>query len=306
MTDARAPDDPFSAGCAWIEGEYVPVAEARVPILDSGFVRSDCTYDVAAVWKGRFFRLDDHLDRVFAGCDKLRLVPPVTKDEAARLMHGVVARSGLRDAYVEVVFTRGVPPPGGRDPRQWRPRVYVYAVPYVWIVRPEAQEQGIDVVVSREVRRIPTTSVDPTVKNFHWADFTRGLYEAYDRGAVLAVLPDASGDITEGPGCNVFAVIDGVLRTPAVGVLEGITRRTVLEIATELGLAARVGPVTADEIRAASEVFLTSTAGGVMPVATLDGAAVGAGRMGPLTRRIREAYWAWHSDPRWTTPVRYP
>jgi branched-chain amino acid aminotransferase len=111
--------------------------------------------------------------------------------------------------------------------------------------------------------------------------------------------------VTEGAGFNVFALIDDTLVTPDVGVLEGITRRTALEVADELGLASRVGPVSADELRSAAEIFLTSTAGGIMPVATLDGVDVGAGRMGPVTTKIRDTYWQWHSAPRFASPVAY-
>jgi branched-chain amino acid aminotransferase len=164
---------------------------------------------------------------------------------------------------------------------------------------------GTHLVVSQTTQRIPANSVDPTVKNFHWGDLSRGLFEAYERGAVTAVLPDADGNITEGPGFNVFALVDGTFVSPASGVLEGITRRTVLELAAGLGIPARLGTLAADELRNADEVFLTSTAGGVMPVATVDGRAVGPGEPGPLTMQLHHAYWAAHSDPRYVVPVPY-
>jgi branched-subunit amino acid aminotransferase/4-amino-4-deoxychorismate lyase len=295
----------LDAGCAWIEGEYVPIGEARIPILDAGFVRSDLTYDVAGVWGGRFFRLDAHLDRLERGCERIRLRMPVPRAELEAILHGVVSRSGLREAYVEAVVTRGVPAPGERDPRRWEPRLYCYAIPYVWIVRPELQARGTDVVVARDVRRIPAGSVDPTVKNFHWGDLVRGLFEAYDRDAWLPILSDGDGLVTEGPGFNVFALHRGRLHTPERGVLEGITRRTAIEIAREAGLEVHVGDVPVSRLYEADELFLTSTAGGVMPVATLDGTAVGAGVPGPVTTRIRDRYWELHSDPAWTTAVEY-
>ncbi len=300
------PGDPrFADGCAWIEGEFVPIAEARIPILDSGFVRSDLTYDVVGVWHGRFFRLDDHLTRLEEGCAKLRLDLPRPREEIRDIMIEVVRRSGLREAYVEAVVTRGVPRPGERDPRRWTPRLYVYAIPYVWIVRPELQEGGTDVVVAEHTRRIPADSVDPTVKNFHWGDLVRGLFEAYDRGAWLPLLTDGEGHVTEGPGFNVFAVVDGVLHTPDRGVLEGITRRTAIEIARELGMEVQERQVPTALLYEAQELFLTSTAGGVMPVATLDGKPVGSGSAGPLTTVIRDRYWELHEDPRFTVAVEY-
>ncbi len=296
----------FAQGCAWIEGEYVPIADARIPILDAGFVRSDCTYDVAAVWKGRFFRLDDHIDRLFASCDRIRLAPPASKEQVRSIMIETVRRSELQDAYVEVIVTRGVPKPGERDSRRWTPRLYAYAIPYVWIVRPELQDDGtVNVVVARNTRRIPVGSVDPTVKNYHWGDLVRGTYEAYDRGGSLAILPDGDGFVTEGPGFNVFAVTNGELYTPGRGVLLGITRRTVLEIAEQFGIAVHVEDIPVGDLYGADEMFLTSTAGGVMPVANLDGQPIGDGRTGAIAHRIRQRYWDLHQDPALSFAVQY-
>jgi branched-subunit amino acid aminotransferase/4-amino-4-deoxychorismate lyase len=161
------------------------------------------------------------------------------------------------------------------------------------------------VVLARDTVRVSPGAIDPTVKNFMWGDFIRGLLEAYDRGAVLPILSDGEGNVTEGPGVNVFAVRDGTLHTPDRGVLEGITRRTVIDIAVELGIGAHVGAVPISTLYAAEEIFLTSTAGGVMPVAELDGRPVGDGRVGAQTKRIRQTYWDWHEDPRFTRSVDY-
>lgn len=295
----------YSNGCAWIEGEYLPMAEARIPILDVGFVRSDVTYDVVGVWEGRFFRLEDHLDRVLRSCELLRLDPRMSRAELREIMVGCVRRSGLRNAYVEIVVSRGVPTPGDRDPRNWSNRVYAYAIPYVWIVTAENQEVGTDVVVARDTRRTSPGSFDPTIKNFQWGDFTRALFEAYDRDAWLPLLTDGDGHVTEGPGFNVFVVDGRQLLTPRRGVLQGVTRKTALEIGADLDLEVQVGDLPTSRLYGADEIFLTSTAGGVMPVANLDGEPVGDGVPGPVTWQIREAYWALHADPRLTDEVDY-
>jgi branched-subunit amino acid aminotransferase/4-amino-4-deoxychorismate lyase len=292
-------------GWAWIDGAYTPVAEARIPILDTGFVRSDATYDVVAVWKGKFFRLDDHLDRLQRGCEKLRLRLALTRADMREILIEVVRRSGLRDAYVEGIASRGVPAPDSRDPRRCIPRFYAYAIPYVWIVPPEQQDRGTSVVVAHDTLRTPPGAFDPTVKNFQWGDFMRALFEAYDRDSQLPLLTDGDGKVTEGPGFNIFAVVNGVLHTPARGVLQGITRRTVLEIAAELDLPAETDDVPVSALYGASELFLTSTAGGVMPVALLDGLRVGSTCPGPITRQIRARYWHWHDDSRFTTAIDY-
>lgn len=296
----------YEGGAAYVDGEIVPVQEARISILDTGLTRSDVTYDVVAVWRGAFFRLRDHVDRFLRGCERLRLDPGMDAAQLTRMLASMVAASGLREAYVEVMCTRGVPRHGSRDPRTYQNRLYAYAVPYVWILRPEDADSGMDAVIARTVRRIPVDSVDPTVKNFHWGDITRGLLEAYDRGGRHPILLDHEGRVTEGAGYNLFVLSDGELLTPATGVLEGITRRTVLDLAGDLGVTARTADIDEAALRRSAEVFATSTAGGVMPVTSLDADPVGDGTVGSVTRRIRDAYWRAHSDPRFATPVEYP
>lgn len=307
MPQRRAGDTelPLSDGAAFIDGEIVPIGEARIPIVDTGFLRSDLTYDVIAVWRGSFFRLNDHLDRFERGCRELRLGLPLDRELLVGTLHELLRVTALRDAYVEVICTRGLAERGLRDPRQFKNRAYAWVVPYVWLLAPDEAEDGMDAVVARAVRRIPSTSIDPTVKNFHWGDLTRGLYEAYDRGARYPILLDADDNVTEGAGYNVFALVDGCLITPDAGVLEGITRRTILELAEDRGIRTAVEPLPADALGRAEELFATTTAGGVMPITQLDGQPVGSGGVGPMTRRLRDLYWALHDDPHYATPVDY-
>lgn len=305
MLDDGSSDVDYSRGAAYADGEIVPADRARISLLDTGLTRSDVTYDVVGVWDGAFFRLGDHLDRFLRGCERLRMRVPLDRDAIADLLHELVAVSGLREAYVEVMCTRGVPPAGSRDPRTYENRLYAYAIPYVWILRPDDADAGMDAVIVRSARRIPPDSVDPTVKNFHWGDLTSGLFEAYDRGGHHPILLDHRGLVTEGPGYNLFGVVDGELVTPAAGVLEGITRRTVLELAEAHAITTRVLDVDEAMLRAADEVFATSTAGGVMAVTSLDGLPIGDGGPGPATRTLRDAYWKAHSDARYVTPVDY-
>jgi branched-chain amino acid aminotransferase len=145
--------------------------------------------------------------------------------------------------------------------------------------------------------------VDPTAKNYHWNDMTMGLLEALDAGADTVLLTDAQGNVVEGPGFNVFAVRAGRLVTPREGVLEGITRRTVIEMAATLGIPVELRALPAAELRSADEAFLSTSGGGVLPVTKVDGRPVGTGRPGALTGRLQETYWAWHRDPRYSTPV---
>jgi branched-chain amino acid aminotransferase len=182
-----------------------------------------------------------------------------------------------------------------------------FAIPFVWIADPEKQRRGIDLVVGTP-QRIPAGSVDPRVKNYHWLDFVLGLFEAYGRGGETVVLTDDAGHLTEGPGFNVFVVKDGVIATPARGVLEGISRRTLIELARGAGIEVQLREVGVDELRQADEVFLSSTGGGAIPIASVEGVLVGGrpkGEFGPVSTQLQAAYWALHEDPRHTEAVIY-
>ena len=304
MTDSSSTAHDPRNGIAFADGKYMPVAEATVPILDRGFVRSDATYDVAHVWKGQFFRLDDHIERFFASMRGLRMTLPYSHQEVADILIECVRRSGLRDSYVQMTCTRGLPPVGSRDPRLCTQRFYAFATPFVWIANDEQREHGMQMITS-SVQRIPPAAVDPRIKNFHWLDLTMGIFEAYDRDAIVAVLHDGQGNITEGAGFNVFTVKNGVLATPDSGVFEGMTRRTVIELCEQLQLRCDIRPVTSNEIHEADEIFLTSTAGGIMPITTLDGSPVADGKRGPITKRINDLYWQRQEDGWLGTPVPY-
>lgn len=293
----------FDGGAAFCDGAFVPLSEAKVSLFDWGFTRSDATYDVASVWKGAFFRLDDHLDRFFASLAKLRMQIPYSRAEVREILHGCVRAGGLQDAYVAMVCTRGVPPRGARDPRLATNRFYAYALPFVWIAPPEKQAAGIDLHISQRVRIAPQ-SVDPTVKNYHWLDLVQSLFDAYDQGRDTSVVVDGAGHVTEGPGFNLFAVKGGTVMTPDAGVLEGISRRTVIELCGRLGLPLRVAPVPEADVRGADEVFLSSTGGGVLPIAKIDGVPLPR-FPGPVTQVLQQAYWAMHDEAAHRDAVSY-
>lgn len=294
----------FSSGCAYQRGRFVPIAEASIPMTDWGFLRSDATYDVVTVWEGAFFRLDAHLDRFFASCKRFRLDAGKSRDEVVEVLTECVRRSGLRHSYVEMIVTRGQPPWGSRDPRQAVNQFYAFAVPFVWIANEEQRRRGLHVMVS-DVQRIPPASVDPTAKNYHWNDLTMGLLGALDAGAETVLLRDAKGNVVEGPGFNVFAVLRGKLVTPREGVLHGITRLTAIEMARSHGYEVQERELPLTELLAADEVFITSSGGGVMPVARVNASPIGTGEPGPITRKLVETYWAWHKLPQYSRAIAY-
>lgn len=299
-------DDELAAvqGVAFMDGRYMPLAEAAIPVVDRGFVRSDVTYDALHVWNGRVFRLQDHIARFQASMRGLRMELPFSAAEIADILLTCVRRSGLRDAFIMAVCSRGVPPPGTRDPRLCRNRLYAWAQPFLWMANEAQRRDGLRMVLAT-VQRIPPESLDQRIKNFHWLDLTMGLFEAYERDATVAILPGSDGGITEGPGFNVFIVKDGALATPDRGLFEGITRRTVMEIAARLGIHCEVRRVLPDEVLAADEIFTSTTAGGITPVTWYEGRPVREGRVGMLTQRIHDMYWRMHDEPELNTVVDY-
>lgn len=296
----------YSAGAAWMKGKIVPVSEAKISIFDWGLTRSDITYDVVHVWEGAFFRLDDYLDRFMASQAKLRLNVGMDRADIQAALVELVATSGLRSAYVSMVASRGTPiVPGTRDPRACRNHFYAWAVPFIWVIPEEVAQRGAHISVAEDARRIPVNSVDPTVKNYQWGDMTAALFQALDDGYDTTVLLDHEGFVTEGPGFNIFAVIDDVVVTPCAGMLEGITRKTVMEICAALGLSYEARDIPRDTFLGADEVFTATTAGGPVPVTRVNRRILGNDVAGPITVKVLETYWAWHERADLITKVKY-
>ena len=292
----------FPQGSAWIDGKFVKLTEAKISILDWGFLRSDATYDVVHVWQRRFFRLDKHVDRFFESTKKLRMPCQMHRDELKKILAGCVEKSGLDNAYVEMIQTRGVSPNFIRDPRQATPRIMAFAVPFGWILKQEDFEKGLDVLLTN-IKRIPPSSVDPTIKNYQWMDLVTGMLNAYEKGNDTAILVDEKNNITEGPGFNLFCVDHSGIFTPDYGVLEGITRQTVFDLANELGLNIAKNPISIEKLQNADELFATSTAGGIMPITKVSGQEVGNGKVGNVTRQLHKLYWEKHMDDSWSSSI---
>ena len=290
----------YADGCAWISGNFVPINEAAIPILDFGFLRSDATYDVIHLWNNAFFRLEDHLDRFERNITAMRLTLPVTRHEIRSILFECVNKSQLRNAYVEVGCTRGRPQKYTRDPRKCKNSFFAFSIPFVSYMSKKQRLNGLHIFVSNR-ERIQPSSIDPKIKNFHWIDLQLALLEAYDYGAENVILVDGFGNITEGPGFNVFCISNGVVKTPKKGVLDGITRRTVLEICAQFNIDSRTQDISVDELRESNEAFLTSTAGGIMPVTKINKKKLGDGNPGPITELLYKTYIQWHQDPKFIT-----
>jgi len=231
---------------------------------------------------------------------------PLPREEIKFILEEMTRKSGIKDAFVELIVTRGmVGIRGNKVENILNNNLYMFIEPYVWVMEPDVQRTGGSAIVARTVRRTPVGSMDPTVKNLQWGDLTRGLLEAADRGATYPFLTDGDGNLTEGSGFNIVLVKNGVLYTPERGVLEGITRKSVLDVARANGIEARVEFVPVDMVYHCDELFMCTTAGGIMPITTLDGKPVNGGQIGPITKRIWDDYWAMHYDSRHSYAIDY-
>jgi branched-chain amino acid aminotransferase len=284
---------------AFINGDYCAPEDAKISIFDLGFTRSDVVYDVVSTWKGQFFRLDDHLARFFNSVEAVGIDCPFDKDEVRAILANCVLHGGVEDAYVSMAVTRGkFRDPLNRDPRDHIATFIAYAIPYVWIVAPEQQDHGIAITIP-DVHRIPDSAFDQRHKNYHWGDLTNGARQAREAGADSAVLLTAEGFLAEGPGFNLFMVKDGKLLSPKRNVLHGITRKSVIELAGEIGAPVQLDDFGRDYLLEADEAFLTSTAGGIMPVVKVDDRTLSNGAPGAMTSQLRTLYWqkreaGWH------------
>ncbi|GAA6190722.1 aminotransferase class IV [Phaeobacter sp. NW0010-22] len=295
----------YPHGVAYMDGQYLPMSEARISVLDYGFLHSDATYDVVHVWKGAFFRLDAHIDRFLNGLDKLHMSIPYDTDQIAEILHNCVALSGLQNAYVEFICTRGTSPTFSRDPRDAVNRFIAFAIPFGSVANRDQMQRGLHAAIS-DVVRIPPPSVDPTIKNYHWLDLITGLYDAYNKGAETVILKDANGTLAEGPGFNLFTVKNGCVTTPEHGVLLGITRQTVFDLCALHQIPCTAAAVSSEALRTADEAFISSTAGGVMPLTRINGDPIGTGNIGPITQLLTETYWNSHADASLRSVVSYP
>lgn len=294
----------FSSGAAWMNGSVLPIADAKIGVTDWGITHSDAVYDVVPVVEGAFFRLDLYLERFEASLEAGRFDIGLSKEQITQALIEMVRKSELENAYCAMVAMRGTPVvPGSRDPRDCANHFYAWCVPYVHVIKPEVVTNGASLMIPDNVRRIPVDSVNPRAKNYHWGDFTNGLFQAKESGYESVLLLDHAGNVTEGPGFNVFAIKGDTIVTPALGVLEGITRRTVLEICQSLGLTTEVRALGVNELLEADEVFVSSSGGGAMPITRVNCRVFGNGRAGPISTRIAEGYWEWARSDKYRTNV---
>jgi branched-chain amino acid aminotransferase len=276
----------------YLDGEFVPAAEARVSVFDHSFLYGDGCFETVLCRHGRPFELDAHLDRLWASCAYLRIEPPVARAEIAARIAELLERAGLSTGWVRVVVSRGEGYPVS-DPRRAEWPTLVISVQEEPSVRRDP-ELGITLTIA-STRRIPPVCLDPRVKSNNYLNHIVAKWEAIAAGTDDALLLDVDGNVAELGSANVFAVAGTTLATPLPrNILAGITRAAVLRLAREGGLADGIVAAERDlapyDLYTADEVFVVGTGAGVVCVREIDGRTIGAGRIGPVTERARAAY----------------
>ena len=283
---------------AYVGGEFVPEAEASVSILDHAVLYGDGVFETVVAWQGRIFKLDAHVRRFLRSCAAVALDCPVTQERLTELVVATVRRNELENAYIKWILTRGSNGTPLMDPTGCVPNLIIMARPYI----DRSSRTGLR-LKTVAVRRPPGHVLDAHVKSLNYLNLVMAKVEARAAAADQALMLDVHGRVCEATGFNVFVVTDGVLRTPRHDVLLGITRETTMELAAELGFPVHETELELYDAYTADEVFLTSTAGGLVPVVEVDGRTIGDGRPGPVLSALQDAYREVLSSARWSTPV---
>ena len=264
--------------------------EATVSLFDHGFLYGDGVFEGIRVYNGRLFRLEDHLSRLYDSAAGIGLDIPLDRDAMRKVVLETARRSGLDEAYVRLVVSRGYGDLG-IDPRKCR-KASVYVIADRIAVYPkEKYEKGLKVVTASTRRQRPD-SLNSQIKSLNYINNILGLQEAVRAGADEAIMLNDSGYITEATADNIFVVRSGEVLTPPayLGLLKGITRGVVLELSRELDIPCDERVLVMQDVYTADEVFLTGTGAELVPVVEVDGRRIRDGRPGPLFLRLLEAF----------------
>jgi len=270
--------------------EPVDPADAKISVFDRGFLYGDSVYETMRTAGGWPLELDRHLRRLRRSGDGIGLTIPFSDEHLADAVARTHAASGNDESYVRLVVTRGSGPVA-IDPRHGEHPLMVVLVKPLELPAAEEYVHGISAVIVG-ITKNAGTSLDPTIKSGNYLNNILALRQAIAQGGQDAIMCSPEGAVSEGATSNVFMVAGGQLETPHLrtGLLPGITRQAIFDLAEALGLSVGETRMSPDHLRSAQEVFLTSSVRGIMPVTQLDGVVVGTGEAGPLTVRLQAAY----------------
>jgi branched-chain amino acid aminotransferase len=280
----------------YIDGKWYDRANAMISVYDHGLLYGDGVFEGMRTYNGKVFKLKEHIARLFDSARCLCLTPPISQEELISVTEEGVRRSELKDAYLRHVITRGVGDLG-LDPRKCpRPSVIVI-VDQIKLWSPERYEQGLSVITA--ATPIPhKESLSPRVKSLNYLPHILAKMEGTTAGADEVLMMDSAGSVVEASGMNVFIVKKGELFTPPpyAGILKGVTRDTVMELARAAGYPVHETILNRYDVYTADEAFLSGTASEIAAIRELDGRTIGSGRQGPITRELAQKFQAYVRD----------
>ena len=275
---------------AYINGAFVPKEEAKISVYDHGYLYGDGVFEGIRAYNGRIFRLDRHLDRLYDSARYLMLEIPLSKPEMSAAIVETVRRCGLRDAYIRPVISRGVGDLG-LDPRKCKVPTVVIIVDTIQLYPKEAYERGLRAVTAA-VRKVRPDAVSVQAKTLNYLSSILARLEANRAGVEEALMLQGDGYVCECSADNIFLVRGGEVWTPPahLGILQGVTREAVMELARRQGLPMLERVFTLYDVYTADECFLTGTGAEVGPVVEVDSRRIAAGTPGPITQRLIAAF----------------
>ncbi len=274
----------------FMNGKLVPEQEAVISVFDHGYLYGDGVFEGIRAYNGRVFKLEEHVRRLYESAHSIMLKIPYSQEEMIKAVVDTVNANKLTDAYIRLVVSRGVGDLG-LDPRKCKEAQVVIIADKIVLYPEELYDEGLTVITVATRRNI-ADALDPKLKSLNYLNNIHAKIEANRAGVLEALMTNSQGYISEGTGDNIFIYRKGKLITPPpyLGILEGITREAVIELAQEEGIPLQEAPFTRHDVYVADECFLTGTAAEVIPVIEADMRTIGTGKPGPVTRTLMEKF----------------
>ncbi len=270
----------------YISGKFYPKEEAKISVYDHGLLYGDGVFEGMRSYNGKVFRLEQHLDRLWKSAKAIWLQIPMTREDMGKAVIETLQRNKLADGYVRLVVTRGAGTLGLDPNRTSNPQIIIIA-DHISLYPQEYYDKGLEIVTVSTIRNHPA-ALSPRIKSLNYLNNILAKIEGLQAGCVEALMMNHKGEISECTGDNIFLVRDGCIYTPRIdaGILEGITRQAVLDLAAEHAIPAKETPLTKHDVYIADECFLTGSAAEIVPVVKVDSRSIGDGIPGPITRRL--------------------
>jgi branched-chain amino acid aminotransferase len=270
----------------YINGKLFGKEDAKISVYDHGLLYGDGVFEGIRSYGGKVFRLAEHVRRLYESAKAIWLEIPMSQDEMSKAINDTVAANGIKDGYIRVVITRGEGTLGLDPNRCGDPQVIIIADTIALYPR-EYYEKGLEIITVSVMRNHPS-ALSPRIKSLNYLNNILAKIEGLQAGCIEALMLNHKGEVAECTGDNVFVVRRGELLTPPndAGILEGVTRDAVMELAREAGIPVREIPLTKHDVYIADECFLTGSAAEVVPVVKVDARVIGDGNPGPMTRDL--------------------